>query len=199
MNHALIAYPGAVEIGDERYLPLPDAEEAAAHVRRLYADHTYLDRQNVTPDNILKELAISSMFYFGGHAITREYNGELILQGPAGGGERFSASRLAKLNLAHLELAVLAACATAGESDPARDPSGLVRAFLAAGTWRVVASGWEVDSHETRNLIHDFYDALGNGALPEQALQDARNRAINRSESCHPYYWAAFQVFGPMN
>ena len=196
MKRLLIAYPGAVELDNRWYSPLPHAEEEAEHIRRLYPDNIYLKNEQATVESLLEYLPGVSIFHFGGHAITREHNGELIVR-RKGGGDILSSSRLTKLVLFRTELVVLSACSTGGESEPARDPDGLVETFLAAGARRVVASHWAIDSRRTAELMENFYDSLHGDTNVEGAMKNARNQSSIESQL--PYYWAAFQVFGALN
>jgi CHAT domain-containing protein len=90
---------------------------------------------------------------------------------------------------------VLSACETALADHGSGDEMvGLVRAFLVAGASRVVASQWPVDDHVTSRFMTHFYTALGRGMVPACSLREAQI-AIQR-EHPHPYFWAAFALFG---
>ncbi|MBK7470933.1 MAG: CHAT domain-containing protein [Betaproteobacteria bacterium] len=72
--------------------------------------------------------------------------------------------------------------------------TGLVRAFLVAGAARVVASLWPVDDRMTARFMTHFHGALCRGVLPAAALQLAQAEIMR--EHPHPYYWAAFTLYG---
>jgi CHAT domain-containing protein len=72
----------------------------------------------------------------------------------------------------------------------------LVTAFLQAGTQNVVASRWNVDSVATADFMDLFYARLLSGASVADALQGATMTLRKAPEHAHPYYWAAFGVFG---
>jgi CHAT domain-containing protein len=90
---------------------------------------------------------------------------------------------------------VLSACETALADQGCGDEMvGLVRAFLVAGAARVVASLWPVDDRITAEFMTHFYAALARDRAPAAALREAQ---INvRRNHPHPYYWAAFTLFG---
>ena len=90
---------------------------------------------------------------------------------------------------------VLSACETALADHGSGDEMvGLVRAFLVAGAARVVASLWPVDDHITSQFMTHFYAALARDMAAAAALREAQV-AIRRDHP-HPYYWAAFTLFG---
>jgi len=119
------------------------------------------------------------------------------------------------------DLVVLSACETArGEVYRAEGITGFVRAFLNAGTPRVVVSLWKVDDEATKTLMVKFYELWnpkdGSKGLPTAtALKRAQEfvrdgggagdaeRGVTRTKPAkrfrkwsHPYYWAAWQLWG---
>jgi CHAT domain-containing protein len=81
---------------------------------------------------------------------------------------------------------------------------GLARAFMFAGAPRVLGSLWKVDDDATRALMTRFYElwnpADGKPGLPTaEALR--RAQALVRDDPAHPqwrhpYYWAAWVLWG---
>ncbi len=197
-THALIATPSAVTIGTEDYPPLPAALQEKDYVQHLYPDATVLEDKNVTAKHLLQELPKATLFEYAGHARSRPYGGELIIQGESGG-DVFSASRLNGLKLTRMELVVLSACSTAAsQGEISRDPNGLVRAFLRAGARNVVATGWDVDSATASSLMTHFHQLYRNDHSAPTALKSAQD-AVIASGHLHPYYWASFELFGNIN
>ncbi|HPG61253.1 MAG TPA: CHAT domain-containing tetratricopeptide repeat protein [Casimicrobium sp.] len=90
---------------------------------------------------------------------------------------------------------VLSACET-GVSEYSRGDEmiGLVRAFLVAGTSRVVASLWPVDDAVTREFMAAFYPSLRAGNSPAVALRTAQIAVMKTHP--HPFHWAAFTLYG---
>lgn len=196
-NHFLIAYPGPVTLGGELYPPLAHAQEEAESLAKDSENSVYLENEGATPQSLADNLPHASYFHFAGHAVTREFGGELLAHG-ADGGELLSASTISSLNLKGLRLAVLAACNTGTSWEASRNPNGLVGAFLSAGTHRVVASSWAVDSKSTSDLMSRFYAGL-NSQRDQGSVEASWREAISRTTALHPYYWAGFQVFGSPN
>ena len=98
-------------------------------------------------------------------------------------------------------LVTLSACETALSSGLTADVPrgdewvGLNQAFLAAGTPTVLASLWSIDDRVSSTFMSGFYDELG----PEGkavALARMQRSFIRNARTSHPFYWAAFTVFG---
>jgi CHAT domain-containing protein len=96
---------------------------------------------------------------------------------------------------------VLSACETArGRVYAVEGIVGFTRAFLFAGTPRVLCSLWKVDDEATRALMERFYalwnpeDGEGLGAA--EALRRAQEHVRGQARWQHPYYWAAWVLWG---
>jgi CHAT domain-containing protein/Tfp pilus assembly protein PilF len=96
------------------------------------------------------------------------------------------------------ELVVLSACQTAlGEDIRGEGLVGLTRAFMYAGTPRVVASLWRVPDGATAALMERFYHALLSRRLtPANALRTAQESIRGERRWAAPYYWAGFTLVG---
>jgi CHAT domain-containing protein len=96
------------------------------------------------------------------------------------------------------ELVVLSACQTAlGEDVRGEGLVGLTRAFMYAGTPRVVASLWRVPDSATAALMERFYRALlAEHRRPGEALRLAQASVRAERRWSAPYYWAGFTLVG---
>ena len=96
------------------------------------------------------------------------------------------------------ELVTLSACQTAiGREFKGEGMVGLSRAFMQAGTKRVVASLWKVDDYATAELMTHFYKEMFiNGKRPAAALQSAQIHVSEQKRWQAPYYWAGFVLQG---
>ena len=96
------------------------------------------------------------------------------------------------------ELVVLSACQTAlGEDIRGEGLVGLTRAFMYAGTPRVVASLWRVPDSATAALMQRFYRALlTENRRPAEALRLAQESVRAERRWSAPYYWAGFTLAG---
>ena len=113
------------------------------------------------------------------------------------------------------DLAVLSACET-GKGKVVRGEGilGLTRAFMFAGAPRVICSLWKVDDAATQALMIKFYELWnGEAALSEagkaksngserkgpgaaDALKQAQEYIRSQKKWEHPYYWAAWVLWG---
>lgn len=97
------------------------------------------------------------------------------------------------------EVTVLSACETGlGEEVSGEGVVGLTRAFLLAGSRAVVASLWKIDDAAASELMGLVYRYLSQGERPDVALSKARQdlRADPTGRLAHPFYWAAFVLYG---
>ncbi|HET9280937.1 MAG TPA: CHAT domain-containing protein [Candidatus Angelobacter sp.] len=190
----LVAYPGAAEFEGRAYPPLPHAKEEAEYVAHLQPGSPYLHEDEVTSDELARQLPRASSFHFAGHAASREHGGELLLSGKD---QTLSASAIRRLDLRGMNLVVLSACSTAeADLDIARSPNGLVQAFLSAGAKEVVASRWDVDSRGTFSFTQALYGEYRKRHDAAAAVSSAGTALRAQSRTAHPFYWASFQAFG---
>ncbi len=100
------------------------------------------------------------------------------------------------------DLVVLSACETGkGKIYKTEGIVGLTRAFMFAGAPRVICSLWKVDDEATRELMLEFYrlwnpEAGKQAMTPVQALRAAQKHVRNQKKWQHPYYWAAWVLWG---
>jgi CHAT domain-containing protein len=107
------------------------------------------------------------------------------------------------------ELVSLSACDTAsGQGTRTEGINSLVRGFLYSGAHNVLGTLWKIDSPSTPELMKLFYEGINkNGLTSAEALRRAQEAFLtkdfqlsNKSKKpqrwSHPYYWAAFTLFG---
>lgn len=184
-----VADPAASSMADGSALPaLPDTRAEVAEAEAVFSPASLvLTGPAATPQAVLAALPQSQVFHFAGHAEA----GDLLL---ASGGS-LNAAELTPAVLRQCRLAVLAACATAG-AHGLQDAEGLVHAFLCAGTSRVVATRWPVDSATSSVLCLSFYDDLRRGESVADALHHAQLQLRHTPATAAPFYWAGFAVYG---
>jgi CHAT domain-containing protein/cytochrome c-type biogenesis protein CcmH/NrfG len=159
------------------------------------------------PDGILKEsptaerlqglVSRTEIFHFVGHGWANGGGGALLLEPSSGTGSFLTARALAAQDWSKCSVAVLSACLTAtGMERGTVNNQSLVQALLSGGARRVIAARWSVDSESTSCLMRGFYDALLRGVPAAAALALGAAEVSQRESWRHPYYWAAFDVFG---
>jgi len=96
------------------------------------------------------------------------------------------------------DLVVLSACETGkGKIYKAEGVIGWTRAFLFAGAPRVIVSLWKVDDAATRALMEKFYALWKDSKMPAaEALKKAQVFVRSQERWKHPYFWAAWQLWG---
>jgi len=159
-----------------------------------------LTGQQATWSNIRKELPGSAIFHFAGHAFANETQAGLMLAQDSSNSETRSLLNRDSLPptwLQRNQLAVLSACLTEkGTDGSAFDPDSLAMVFMNAGVPHIVASRWSVDSDATATLMASFYKNLLRGSSVAESLRLSAKDVRMRPGTAHPYYWAAFNLFG---
>ena len=185
-----------------RFSSLPDADREAQDIAARFQHSHLLSGTEVSSSAIRQELSHSNVFHFAGHAVSGANESGLLLASPHdldGNSDEptlLSVSQLGEEVLQHLQLVVLSACATAESEKGFTEVDTLVPGFLRAGVPHVVASRWPVDSYTTEQTMNEFYARLFDGLTPARALQQAANRLRLAPATTHPFYWAAFGVYG---
>jgi CHAT domain-containing protein len=99
------------------------------------------------------------------------------------------------------DLVVLSACETGtGRVYWTEGIVGLTRAFMMAGAPRVICSLWKVDDEATKALMVKFYELWnpkkGKGLPAATALKQAQEFVRSHEKWKHPFYWAAWVLWG---
>jgi CHAT domain-containing protein len=181
-----------------RFPYLPDAAREAQDLASRLSHASLIDAIATASDVAADKMAGAELMHFAGHGWSNGGNAALVLgASPHGGVRVFGAADMAARDWRSCRLAVLSACLTAaGEQRGPVNPQSLVRALLASGARRVVASRWSIDGNATAALMKRFYDALLSGETVAVAMQRASAGIRTTPAWDHPYYWAAFDVYG---
>jgi CHAT domain-containing protein len=92
-----------------------------------------------------------------------------------------TALEVSALNLYGTDLVVLSACETGvGELRTGEGIFGLRRAFVLAGAKNLVMSLWRANDYYTALQMEQFYQAVGRGVSPAEALREAQLATISR-------------------
>lgn len=106
---------------------------------------------------------------------------------------------VAALKLDGTDLVVLSACETAvGSTLDGAAVGSLQRAFHQAGARQVLATLWPIDDDASAVFMVQFHQALKDGKSARQALVIARESVRKDRRWSAPFYWAAFQLSGPV-
>ncbi len=173
-----------------------ELEESASEsqaVSTFQPQATLLYADQVSAATLAQHLRSAKGFHFVGHGRNDVQASGLVLSALSARQntpELFTAADLSKSDLRGMDLAVLGSCESAsGISTTIYRPQSLARALIVAGTRRVVASQWNVDSATTLQFMRAFYSQLPT-TTPELALRHASAQIVATRK--HPYYWAPF-------
>ena len=194
-----VGNPQLGKLNLEELAALPEADTEAHDVAARFDRHHLLTGTEATLTNVTQMLPSAEIFHFAGHSLSGARGAGLILAPEAGNTYEtglLGETQLQTLELANLKLVVLSACETAVSDEGLVDPSSLAHLFMRAGIPDVVASKWRVDSQASSDLMHQFYTHLLEGKTAVEALKEAENDLRSKPETSHPYYWAAFSIFG---
>ncbi|MBP1641835.1 MAG: putative ATPase [Acidobacteria bacterium] len=198
---------------------LPGARREATAVRELLGpEGVELALGAAATEARFRELAPgAALLHFAGHAVPRDDHPRasfLALAptpsaapgGPADG--RLSVDEILELELA-ADLVVLSGCGSARGRATAAGTLSLARAFLAAGSHRVLATLWPVGDELAADLVDRFYaerarrggDEAGALRAAQLALRDELQPGALRSVPAgaaadDPAQWAAFVLLG---
>jgi CHAT domain-containing protein/cytochrome c-type biogenesis protein CcmH/NrfG len=176
---------------------LANADREAHDISAKFTRYHLLTGSEATITNVLAWLPQAEVFHFAGHTLAQGRETGLLLASSATGKTALlEPDQMRPQQMKQLKLAVLSACDTAVADGGLNDPGSLVRLFLRAGVPQVIASKWPVDSAASSQLMENLYARLLDGDSVELALASAERQMRSRTETSHPYYWAAFSEFG---
>lgn len=175
---------------------LPGHKRPTEAITQFHPARQVITAKDVSLEKVTTELTRSVAFHFTGHGrrgpagIALELTPDSYLRS-----QDFSAPAGGKLRLA-----VLAACSTGSADNGMLDSGNLVRALFVGGVPNVIASHWDVDSNSTGEFFRSFYLHIGQGKTAVEALGSTRKGWLAQHQGKdalrHPYYWAAFSIYG---
>lgn len=184
-------------VASSRLRPLPDADKEAQDISAQFHRRNLLTGKAATIGNVLQSLSQAEVFHFAGHSLTQGHEpGLLLASRERDGAVLLGRAQLRPQAMPKLKLAILSACDTAAANEGPNDPASLVLLFLRAGVPQVIASKWPVDSAVSSALMENLYSRLLDGDRVDVALAAAERNMRSKTETSHPYYWAAFSEFG---
>ena len=186
--------------------PLPHTRTEVNSIAKLYPAHQskiFLDEQATEASLKRQPLSDYRHIHLATHAIIDKNipSRSGVVLSLVNTGEEDGVLRLGEILDLKLDadLVVLSACETGlGRIVRGEGMVGLTRAFMHAGTPRVVVSLWKVADEPTPVLMQAFYRQMTQGKSKGQALREAKQE-MRRSQTFahrHPYFWAAFILTG---
>ena len=199
----LSASPSVLAFGNPdnpRVTRLPGTESEVNYLKKVYAQSAVFLGDDATETRAKESMGGFEIVHIASHGL---FNYEFPLLSslaltPDRENDGFlQVHELYNLNLVNTNLVVLSACETGlSQIKKNDDVIGLVRGFLYAGVPSTVASLWKVDDAATSLLMSNFHLLLKVGNTKEEALRKAQLQLLKNPDTAHPFYWAAFVLYG---
>ena len=202
--------------------PLPGTKKEGEEVHELL-NGRLITKEEATTDNILRLLSpkilhiATHAFYFPAEKVANILDGPeenssdnpLIRSGIVlAGANKMSQNdddgiltslEISSIDLSNTKLVTLSACETGlGDSISGEGLFGLQRALSVAGAQNMLLSLWKVDDTATASFMAYFYTGINQGLSLIDSLDSTQTYFKNHPIPAwrHPYYWAAFQLYG---
>ena len=202
--------------------PLPGTKKEGEEVHELL-NGRLITKEEATTDNILRLLSpkilhiATHAFYFPAEKVAN------ILDGPEENSSDnplirsgivlarankmsqndddgiLTSLEISSIDLSNTKLVTLSACETGlGDSISGEGLFGLQRALSVAGAQNMLLSLWKVDDTATASFMAYFYTGINQGLSLIDSLDSTQTYFKNHPIPAwrHPYYWAAFQLYG---
>ncbi len=178
---------------------LPSTEQEAKAIAQTSLEVTSRCGSEATLSSVINAARSVDVLHLACHA---EFDPErpllsaLLLASEEGEPEKLEAHTIYGAEVT-AKLVVLSACETGRfEHELTGELQGLVRAFMIAGASAVIGSQWIVDDPATARLMASLYEALAAEERPGAALRSAQLSVSSDPHYAHPYFWAAFGLYG---
>lgn len=188
---------------------LREAEDEARRVAAVYRAPRVLLGSAATETAFTRLAPTADVIHFAGHSLMNERSpllSQLLLAATAqlASAEATDGAlhlyELTQQRIARPALVVLSACQTGtGHFYGGEGVISLARPFLTAGVPVVIGSLWQVNSHQSTELMARFHALRRTQHLPSsEALRRTQLALICRKANCSPatFGWAAFQATG---
>jgi CHAT domain-containing protein/tetratricopeptide (TPR) repeat protein len=188
---------------------LPSAEKEVDYLGKLYGSkNSKILKNSFATETFFKaEASKFNILHFATHGILNNQNPMysslvLSLANETNGANDTKEDGLleawelmdSKLNA---DLAILSACETGrGEASSGEGIVGLSWAFFIAGTPRIVATQWKVESESTSKIMQNFHKNLRKSSNISKSLQKSMLAQLKNPTTRHPFYWAGFVFIG---
>ncbi len=197
--------PRMLAVGNAIYpeglAPLEFAEREAQVVSELFPDGALLTGAGATEGRIRAAVPRYNILHFATHGVllgrvVPDASSLLVTADDAHDGF-LSAAEIAAIDMSGIYIAVLSACETSvtDASSGSIDLGSITNAFLSAGVPSVIGTMWQVDDEATTVLMLEFYQRFLEVGAGE-ALRQAQLRVRKDARFAHPYFWAAFALYG---
>lgn len=177
---------------------LADAAIEAAAIAKLLNTQA-LTGKAATKNKVLAQIENSQIIHLAMHGKFDDNNG---LDSALNFGSQVFLSAKEILNLSlKAHLVILSACNTGKGAIKGDGVIGLSRAFILAGTPRIIVSLWSVPDGATSQLMMDFYQNMLDNKSNNQGYAHALRQSMLKTMQNHPHprNWAAFGLIGAVD
>ena len=199
----LSATPTVFALGNPdnpRVTRLPGTEREVNAIKSIYPTSVVYLGDNATESIAKRQMGGFDIIHIASHGLfNAEYPllSSLALTPDADNDGFLEVHELYNMNLTNTKLVILSACETGlSQIKKNDDVIGLVRGFIYAGVPSTLASLWKVDDAATASLMSGFHLLLKLGNSKGEALRKAQEQLMRTPATRHPYYWAAFVLYG---
>lgn len=177
---------------------LADAALEATAIAKLLNTQPLIGKV-ATKNKVLAQIEDSQIIHLAMHGNFDDNNG---LDSALSFGSQVFLTAKEILNLSlRANLVILSACNTGKGAIRGDGVIGLSRAFILAGTPRIIVSLWSVPDSETSQLMMNFYRNMVDNKSINQGYAHALRQSMlyTLKHNPHPRNWAAFGLIGAVN
>ena len=191
----------APEPGGRSRPPLPGVEREARELAELFGARAKVSLNSEALEATVAEDAVRGGYlHFATHTQLDQgspLDSALVLEPGRGEDGLLHAHEILEWRGIESDLVTLSACSTGmGFELAGEGVLGLSHAFLFAGSRTIVTSLWPVADQSTALWMRHFYEGLAEGLDRDEAMTRAQAYVMDLPGRAHPYYWAAFQLWG---
>ncbi len=183
-------------------IPMDDLKNAEAEVNEI---GIFLMQESIDMDMIVGSAATIERFeeidpntdviHFAGHA--NFHPEDPMLSSLQFCYDKLYPRVIATKQFLHSPVTILNACVSGGTKISGGEILGLIRGFVMAGSFSIIATNWRIDDLSPRILIQKFYEELIEGKSAGLALRNARKYVFNLPEfNQNPLFWTSHSLYG---
>jgi CHAT domain-containing protein len=184
---------------------LPNATTEVKNFSKVIKNATILTENAATETKATDGLSNYRYVHFATHGVLdyAEFEKSYLVFAPEAGSNsdgKLTIEKINGLSISNCSLVTLSACETAVSKESVKgwyiSPAN---SFLQNNVSSVVASLWKVDDEATSVLMQEFYKNLlstDHKVSKIEALRKAQETLSKDNRYSHPYFWAAFVLYG---
>jgi CHAT domain-containing protein len=197
---------GAATPSNWRFETLWYADSEGESIQAVYPETDIFKRRDATIATLEKEYPNHQILHFATHAfvdtVFDAFSGLILAPGSDSTDDGMLMGFEISDHHFNCELVTMSACETGlGKHVAGEGVLSLPRLFMGAGAGQVLMTLWKVGDEYSLALMPKFYDNFLNlGQTKAEALREAKQAMFEKSDKGifyqHPFYWAAFALYG---